>query len=111
MGVATGVVTQSQAQIPSIRPMGVVMGGVISVVPIPKVKYQGQIPPPPIYPKYGNVLVPQPRSQGSLLPALRSEREIETLENAGHVSPRIWEITKKRFGGGAGKCEICLYRA
>ena len=38
-------------------------------------------------------------------------RERETLGNAGHVSPRIWEITKKRFGGGAGKCEICLYRA
>ena len=29
----------------------------------------------------------QPRSQGSLLPALRSERERETLENAGHVAP------------------------
>ena len=38
-------------------------------------------------------------------------RERETLENAGHVSPRIWEITNKRFGGVAGKCEICLYRA
>ena len=38
-------------------------------------------------------------------------RERETLENAGHVSPRIWEITNKRFGGGAGKFEICLYRA
>ena len=38
-------------------------------------------------------------------------RERETLENAGHVSPRIWEITNKRFGGGAGKCEICLYIA
>ena len=38
-------------------------------------------------------------------------RERETLENAGHVSPRIWEITNKWFGGGAGKCEICLYRA
>ena len=33
-------------------------------------------------------------------------RERETLGNAGHVSPRIWEITNKRFGGGAGKCEI-----
>ena len=53
----------------------------------------------------------QPRSEGSLLPDLRSERERETLENAGHVSPRIWEITNKRFGGGAGICEICLYRA
>ena len=38
-------------------------------------------------------------------------RERETLENAGHVSPRIWEIMSKRFGGGAGKCEICFYRA
>jgi len=38
-------------------------------------------------------------------------RERETLVNAGHVSPRIWEITNKRFGGGAGKYEICLYRA
>ena len=38
-------------------------------------------------------------------------RDRKTLENAGHVSPRIWEITNKRFGGGAGKCEICLYRA
>ena len=35
----------------------------------------------------------------------------ETLENAGHVSPRIWEITNKRFGEGAGKCEICPYRS
>ena len=26
--------------------------------------------------------------------------ERETLENAGHVSPRIWEITNKRFRGG-----------
>ena len=49
-----------------------------------------------------------PRSQGSLLPALRSKRERETLENAGHVSPRICSITNKRFGEGAGKCEICL---
>ena len=32
-------------------------------------------------------------------------------KKAGHVSPRIWEITSKRFGGGAGKCGICLYRA
>ena len=37
-------------------------------------------------------------------------RERETLENAGYVSPRIWEIKNKRFGGRAGKCEICLYR-
>ena len=57
----------------------------------------------------------QPRSEGSLLPDLRSERkrerERETLENAGHVSPRIWQIKNKRFGGGAGNCEICLYRS
>ena len=32
-------------------------------------------------------LLTQPRSQGSLLPALRSERERETLENAGQVAP------------------------
>ena len=29
----------------------------------------------------------EPRSQASLLPALRSERERETLENAGHMAP------------------------
>ena len=38
-------------------------------------------------------------------------REGETLENAGHVSPRIWDITNKRYGEGAGKCEICPYKA
>ena len=38
-------------------------------------------------------------------------RERETLENAGHVSPRIWEITNLRFGEGTDKCEICPYRA
>ena len=38
-------------------------------------------------------------------------RQRETLENTGHVSPRIREITNKRFGRGAGKCQICLYRA
>ena len=38
-------------------------------------------------------------------------REKETLLNAGHMSPRIWEITNTRFGGGAGKCEICPYRS
>mgnify|MGYP007094267863 CR=1 FL=1 len=30
-------------------------------------------------------------------------RERETLENAGHVSPRIWEMTKHNIEGGAGK--------
>ena len=44
----------------------------------------------------------QPRSQG-LSPTRR-----ETLVGSGHVSPKIWEITNKRFGGGADKCEICL---
>ena len=43
-------------------------------------------------------------------PTRPTERERETLENVGHVSPRIWDITNKRFGGGAGKCEISLYR-
>ena len=33
-------------------------------------------------------------------------RERETLEDADLVSPRIWEITNKRVGGGAGKYEI-----
>ena len=35
----------------------------------------------------------------------------ETLVGSGHVSPRIWEITNKWFGGGEDKCEICLCRA
>ena len=47
----------------------------------------------------------QPRSQ-VLSPTRR-----ETLVGSGHVSPRIWEITNKRLGGGADKCEICLYKA
>ena len=49
----------------------------------------------------------------NLIPRVLSYRptERETLENAGHVSPRIWEIKNKWFGGGAGKCEICLCRA
>ena len=34
-----------------------------------------------------------------------------TLVGSGHVSPRIWEITDKQLGGGADKCEICLYKA
>ena len=46
----------------------------------------------------------QPRSQ-VLSPTRR-----ETLAGSGHVSPRIWEITNKRLGGGADKCEICLYK-
>ena len=47
----------------------------------------------------------QPRSQ-VISPSRR-----ETLVGSGHVSPRIWEITNKRLGGGADKCEICLYKA
>ena len=47
----------------------------------------------------------QPRSQ-VLSPTRR-----ETLVGSGHVSPRIWEITNKQLGGGADKCEICLYKA
>ena len=47
----------------------------------------------------------QPRSQ-VLSPTRR-----ETLVGSGHVSARIWEITNKRFGGGADKGEICLYKA
>ena len=47
----------------------------------------------------------QPRSQ-VLSPTRR-----ETLVGFGHASPRIWEITNKQFGGGADKCEICLYKA
>ena len=30
------------------------------------------------------------------------------MVGSGHVSPRIWEITNRRFGEGADKCEICL---
>ena len=52
-----------------------------------------------------NKSVDQPRSQ-VLSPTRR-----ETLVGSGHVSPRIWDITNKQFGGGADKCEICLYKA
>ena len=38
-------------------------------------------------------------------------RERETLENASHVSPRIWEITKDDMEGGAIKSEVCRYLA
>ena len=47
----------------------------------------------------------QPRSQ-VLSPTRR-----ETLVGSGHVSPRIWEVTNKRLGGGGDKCEICHYKA
>ena len=49
----------------------------------------------------------QPRSQGLLW----SKRERETLENTGHVSPRIWEMTKDNTEGGAGKSGVWLYLA
>ena len=47
----------------------------------------------------------QPRSQ------VLSHTRREILVGFGHVSPRIWEITNKRLGGGTDKCEICLYKA
>ena len=37
------------------------------------------------------------------------ERERETLVGSGQVSPRIWEITNKRFKGGVDMREICLF--
>ena len=52
----------------------------------------------------------QPRSQGSLLPALRSEREREILENAGHVSPRIWDITNDLGEGQVSVRFVCTER-
>ena len=55
--------------------------------------------------KSSNKLIVQPRSQ------VLSPTHRETLVGFGHVSPRIWEITNKQFGGGADKCEICLYKA
>ena len=32
----------------------------------------------------------------------------ETLENAGHVSPIIWEMTKDNIEGGAGKSGVMV---
>ena len=37
------------------------------------------------------------------------EGERETLVGSGQVSPRIGEITNKRFDGGADMWEICLF--
>ena len=34
--------------------------------------------------------------------------ERETLENAGHVSPIIWEMTKDNIEGGAGKSGVMV---
>ena len=47
------------------------------------------------------MLTTSSRSQGPLLAFPWSERERETLENAGHVSLRIWEMTKYNIEGGA----------
>ena len=44
----------------------------------------------------------------SPLPAPWSERR-ETLVWSGHVSPRIWEITKDNIEGGAAKSGVWLY--
>ena len=52
----------------------------------------------------------QPRSQGSLPPAPWSERERDPGKRWSRVSQNLGDY-KKRFGGGAGKCEIFLYRA
>ena len=49
------------------------------------------------------------RRPSNLVPRFSPARR-ETL-GSGHVSPRIWEITNKRLGRGADKCEICLYKA
>ena len=38
-------------------------------------------------------------------------RERETLENACHVSPRSWEITKDNIEGGATKSGVWFYLA
>ena len=48
----------------------------------------------------------QPRSQGPLLLVPWSERE--TLENAGHMSRRIREMTKHNIEGGAGKSGVMV---
>ena len=45
-------------------------------------------------------------SQGPLLPVPWSERE--SLENAGHVSPRIWEMTRHNLEGKAGKSGVMV---
>ena len=54
------------------------------------------------------ILLPcyQPRSQGPLITVPWRERE--SLENAGHVSPRIWEMTKHNLEGWAGKSEVMV---
>ena len=44
-----------------------------------------------------------PTDNDPLLPIPWGERERETLENAGQVSPRIWEMTKCNIEEGAGK--------
>ena len=46
-----------------------------------------------------------------LRPVPWSERKKETLENAGHVSPRIWEMTKYNKEEGAANSYHCSWLA
>ena len=47
---------------------------------------------------------------GSLLfPPLEREKGDPGLVWSGHVSPRIWEITKDNIEGGAAKSGVWLY--
>jgi hypothetical protein len=36
-------------------------------------------------------------------------REKKTLVGAGHVAPRIWEVTNIYFGGGETKALMCVF--
>ena len=72
------------------------------------------LPPPPPLPPNKNFVSSSEKISisisfpGSLSYPLRDPGWVKV--GSGHVSPRIWEITNKRFGGGANKCEICLYK-
>ena len=55
------------------------------------------------------------KRQSNLVPRVLSfpspgarERERETLGNAGHVSPKIWEMTKHNIEGGSGKSGVMV---
>ena len=50
------------------------------------------------------------RESCNLVPRVLSYTR-ETLKNAGHVSPRLWEITKDNMEGGAAMSEVCQYLA
>ena len=39
---------------------------------------------------------------------LERERERETLGNAGHVSPKLWEMIKHNIEGGSGKSGVMV---